>query len=516
MHSSASPSVDSNATAASNEVHVLRSRVVELERQLDWFRRQIFGQTSERRIVASETQAQLPLAAPAQPLTPPPALERVGAHTRRKAQAPERDDSGLFFDASKVPLERIELANPEVAGLTADQYEVIEEKSTYHLAQRPGSYVVLQYVRPVVKLKAPQRIVCPSAPVSVIEGSRADVSFIAGLLLDKFAYPLPLYRQHRRLEDAGFQVSRPWLTQLVHKACALLEPIHDAQLDSIRLSRVKAMDETPIKAARAGPGKMKTGYFWPIYGELDEVSFPYFPTRSTQHVFQALGLTAGERAVLLSDGYTAYERYAQRTGITHAQCWAHTRRHLFEAQRIEPQRAAMALDQIGKLYQFEDEIRTLGLLGEAKKSYRQAHATPVVEAFFGWIQAQFDAQGLLPSSPFTHALAYAREREIGLKVYLDDPQVAIDTNHLERALRVIPMGRKNWLFCWTEVGAKYVGVMQSLIVTCRLHDINPYDYLVDVLQRISEHPAARVAELTPRRWKVLFADNPIRSALHKS
>ena len=92
---------------------MLRSRVVELERQLDWFRRQIFGQTSERRIVASETQAQLPLAAPAQPLTPPPALERVGAHTRRKAQAPERDDSGLFFDASKVPLERIELANPQ-------------------------------------------------------------------------------------------------------------------------------------------------------------------------------------------------------------------------------------------------------------------------------------------------------------------------------------------------------------------------------------------------------------------
>ena len=139
----------------------------------------------------------------------------------------------------------------------------------------------------------------------------------------------------------------------------------------------------------------------------------------------------------------------------------------------------------------------------------------MVEAFFVWLQAQFAAQGLLPNSPLTHALAYAREREIGLKVYLDDPQVAIDTNHLERALRVIPMGRKNWLFCWTEVGAKYVGVMQSLIVTCRLHDINPYDYLVDVLQRISEHPAARVAELTPRRWKQLFAANPIRSALHK-
>ena len=90
----------------------------------------------------------------------------------------------------------------------------------------------------------------------------------------------------------------------------------------------------------------------------------------------------------------------------------------------------------------------------------------------------------------------------------------IDTNHLERALRVVPMGRKNWNFCWTELGAEHVGIMQSLFVTCRLHDINPYDYLVDVLQRVGLHPAARVAELTPRLWKQHFAASRLRSALH--
>jgi len=98
--------------------------------------------------------------------------------------------------------------------------------------------------------------------------------------------------------------------------------------------------------------------------------------------------------------------------------------------------------------------------------------------------------------------------------YLDDPDVAIDTNHLERALRVIPMGKKNWLFCWTELGAKHVGIVQSLIATCRLHDINPYDYLVDVLQRVGQHPASLVHELTPRLWKPLFSANPLRSDLH--
>ena len=93
------------------------------------------------------------------------------------------------------------------------------------------------------------------------------------------------------------------------------------------------------------------------------------------------------------------------------------------------------------------------------------------------------------------------------------PTVVIDTNHLERARRPIPKGRKAWLFCWTEVGAEYIGVIQSLMTTCRLHDINPYTYLVDVLQRIFIHPDHDIEALTPRRWEATFGDNSLRSNL---
>jgi hypothetical protein len=177
----------------------------------------------------------------------------------------------------------------------------------------------------------------------VIEGSRADVSFIVGVLLDKFAWHLPLYRQHQRLLDAGFKLSRPWLTQLVQQAAQLLQPIYQAQFESIRASRVKAMDETPIKAGQAGDGKLKAGYFWPVYGEHDEVCFPYFESRRHEHVQQALGKDQVAGAVLLSDSYEAYPRYAEKTGITHAQCWVHCRRGFLEAQRADPQDAANAL-----------------------------------------------------------------------------------------------------------------------------------------------------------------------------
>lgn len=518
------PSLDEAATFSPQQVVDLAcsmSREIEvLKHQLDWFRRQIFGQKSERRIIDGSA-GQLSLgeainAAQSSSCALSPVERCVAAHTRRVAtNKPDAgEDSVPFFDDTRVPVEVIELTAPEAEGLAPEDFEVIGHKDSFRLAQRPGSYVVLNYRRPVIKLKATQAIVCPSAPVGVIEGSRADVSFIAGLLIDKFAYHLPLYRQHQRLTDAGITVSRPWLTQIGQLAIALLEPIYAAQFASIRSSRVKAMDETPIKAGRSEPGKLKAAYFWPVYGELDEVCFPFFETRRAEHVEQALGLTHAEGTVLLSDGYAAYTHYANKTGLTHAQCWAHTRRAFFEAQAVEPHAVARALDFIGELYAVEERIRDQKLTAAKKLDHRLMHAKPIAEAFFTWVNQQFEHQGLLPSNPLTQALAYARDRRLGLEVYLSDPDVPIDTNHLERALRTIPMGRKNWMFCWTELGAQQVGIIQSLIVTCRLHGIDPYDYLVDVLQRVGQHPANRVHELTPRLWKQLFASNPLRSPLH--
>lgn len=499
------------------DVAGLSEQVAALQHQLDWFKRQIFGQKSERRqpeVPPEQMSLGELFALPPAAVAPPP--QTVAPHTRRAGKAPGEAAEALpFFDATRVPVEVIDVAPPELTGLSADQYEVIGYKDSYRLAQRPGSYVVLHYRRPVIKRRDSQTLSCPPAPGGVLDGSRADVSFLAGLLLDKFAYHLPLYRQHQRLLDAGFTVSRPWLTQLAQQGAALLEPIYAAQFASIRASRVKAMDETPIKAGRSGPGKLKAAYFWPVYGERDEICFPYFASRRHEHVQQALGLSHAEGAVLLSDGYQAYAEYARKTGLTHAQCWAHSRRYFFDAQQAEPEAAAQALQQIGALYAVEEQIRQHKLSGNPKRDYRLTHAKPIVERFFAWIARQFEQQGLLPSNPLTKALAYVRERRCGLEVYLTDPEVPIDTNHLERALRPIPMGRKSWLFCWTELGARHVGIVQSLIATCRLHQVDPYDYLVDVLQRVGRHPAAGVAQLTPRLWKQHFADNPLRSDISK-
>ncbi len=146
-------------------------------------------------------------------------------------------------------------------------------------------------------------------------------------------------------------------------------------------------------------------------------------------------------AVLITDGYEAYQRYAEKTGLTHAQCWAHARRDLFEALESEPTGVTEALEQIKAIYAVEEQIRERQLVGADKQLYRLTHSKPKVEMFFDWIERQFERQGFTPTNPFIKALNYARKRRAGLEVFLTDPDVPIDTNHIERALRVIPVER---------------------------------------------------------------------------
>ncbi len=158
-------------------------------------------------------QGVLGLGLDAVPETPLPGKKAVvaGHERERKPKHPNdgADESTLFFDDKRVPVVVIEVPDPDIEQLQPDQYEVVGEKVTYRLAQRPGSYVVLKYVRKVIKRRDTEKRSCPPAPVGVIDGSRADVSFVVGMVIDKFDYHLPLYRQHRRLTDAGFRVSRP-------------------------------------------------------------------------------------------------------------------------------------------------------------------------------------------------------------------------------------------------------------------------------------------------------------------
>lgn len=491
------------------ENQALHGQLEELRRQLAWFKRQLFGESSEKhRVLDPAVQAGL-FDAAATPVPEEGERERI-TYTRRKGK--DRDnaanDAGLRFDDS-VPRRVIEVPPPE--GCDAD--ELVATRSTFRLAQRRAGYEVLEYRHPVLKERSSGELTSVPAPRNVFEGSVFDVSFAAGVLLDKFCSHLPLYRQHQRLAQSGIQVARSSLTAVVARASALLEPIARAQLTHVLTGGVLAMDETPIKAGRRGRGKMQQAYFWPLYGEADEICFTFSRSRAGAHIERTLADRF--HGVLLTDGYAAYEKYAAgQPQITHAQCWSHMRRQFERALETDPA-VGQALEHIGALYAAEQSIRERGLQGEDKRQARRAQCGPLVRGFWRWCDVQLQRLDLEPRHPLLKALGYVHERQPALEVFLEHPAVPIDTNHLERGLRPIPMGRRNWLFCWSEVGAAHVATIQTLLVTCRLQGVDPYTYLVDVLQRVGMHPAARVEELTPRRWKALFAAAPLRSDIER-
>lgn len=485
-----------------------------LQKQLDWFKQHVFGQKSERRLVDVPAE-QAALFADTAPTNLADVLTEKIEYTRKKKQKQRHDavtDSGLRFDDT-VTVEEIRIDVPELTGPEADQYIVIDEHVTYRLAQRPSSYVVLKYIQPVIKHKGTDVITTQSAPVPVFEKSMADVSFITGLIIDKFLYHQPLYRQHQKLKTNGITLSRSTLTNYVHRAACLLKPIYDALLRSILLSKVLAMDETPTKAGKKKKGKMQQAWFWPLLGEQNEIAFHYAASRARKVVDELL---CDFQGTLVTDGYPVYTAYARdNENIIHAQCWMHARRYFINAENEEPETVNAALTYIRALYKHDKTLKTNVLSDDARLTYRSQHCKPIVDEFFEWCQQQANRAELLPASLFAKAINYARNHETQLKVFLSDPHVPMDTGAVERGLRVIPMGKKNWLFNWTEVGAEHTGIIQSLIVTCKMHDINPGTYLTDILQRVSMHPASRVDELIPRNWKEKYSGNFLRSDLDR-
>ena len=355
--------------------------------------------------------------------------------SKKKQRDSDVNETGLRFDDS-VPQEVIELSAPELDGEDRDSYEIVDVKETTRLAQRPGSYVVLRYRRPVVRHKQQQTLTTPAAPDNVLEGCYADVSLLAGLMVDKAVYHLPLYRQHQRMLDSGIHISRSTLINWMQKGIALLKPIYQAQWRHILQSKILAMDEVPMKAGRKGHGKMQQTYFWPIYGENDEVVFTWSRSRGHQHAVDQL---TGFSGTLLTDGYSAYDKAVGKLNekshcVDHATCWAHSRRTFEKALALEPDAAHQALNSIADIYAVEKHCRETLTTADAILAYRQKHSEPLVQQFFCWVYEQRQRIDLLPSNPLSKALNYVAERADKLKVFLSNPHLPVDKESRGQAL----------------------------------------------------------------------------------
>lgn len=384
---------------------------------------------------------------------------------------------------------------------------VIGEDAAERLDVIPAQYRVIVTHRPKYACRAcEEAVVQAAAPERLIKGGLPTEAMVASVLVGKYAWHLPLYRQAQMLTPQGIDIKRSILAFWVGYAAAELKPIWLRLRELILTSAKIAVDETIAPVLDPGRGRTKQGYFWAIarddqpWGGTDPpaIAYSYAPGRGAVH---ALKLLDGYRGIVQCDGYAAYKTIADKTpgeAITLAFCWAHLRRHFFDlAKAGNAPIASEALERIAAIYAIEKTIR--GSSAEERRAVRQERSRPLVVALKAWLEHQLTR--VSAKATIADEIRYGLNHWEGLTRFLDDGRIELDTNIVERGIRPIVLNRKNALFAGHDEGAQNWACIASLIETCKLNGVDPQAYFADVLTKlVNLWPASRIDELVPWAW----------------
>jgi len=424
--------------------------------------------------------------------------------TPRKKRKPAQRNLGNLPDH----LERIEqIIEPDsiVCPCGCGDMVRIGEDRTERLEIVPAQPKVIVTVRP--KYACPNKqggVVQALAPVHLIEGGLPTEGTLAHVSVSKYADHCPLFRQSQIYARSGLNIDRSTLANWMGKVSFHLAPVVDHMFKELKASNKLFADETRCPVLDPGRGKTKTGYLWAI--ARDErpfggtappgVVFCYADGRGGKHATEFL---TGFSGTLQVDGYTGYNvltKPGRNSGpVKLAYCWAHARRKLKEVHdRDGSPIAKEGLKRVSKFYKIEEAIR--GQSAEQRKVARQEQTKPLMEDFEVWLKTV--RARISPKSRLGEKLSYIAKYMGGLKLFLDDGTVEMDSNVVERAIRPIALNRKNALFAGHDEGGRTWARIASLIETCKLNNVEPYAYLKATLEAIAAgHPEARIDELMP-------------------
>ncbi|MCB9682424.1 MAG: IS66 family transposase [Alphaproteobacteria bacterium] len=373
---------------------------------------------------------------------------------------------------------------------------VIGQATSFRIGWVPGHFVVEDIVRD--KCACPK---CPGEGVLTVPGPFAldkalcADSLLARVLVDKFADHLPLHRQAARMGREGFEVGTNTLASWVVQAAAAIFVIADAVRKDVLANDFVQGDDTGFPVQDGGDGKLRKGRMW-AFTDQEQVFYAFTDTKQGKFPVELLADFQGD--CLLADGGSEFNKAVAELDLQRAGCWSHLRTYFFDALPFHPDEAALALGTLRDLFLLERSFRELGTTD--RLAARQAESAVLVEGLMAWVKALSPVAR--PKSKLMAALTYATNQEAALRAFLQRGDIPIHNNLSELMLRQHVVGRKNWLFARNEGGARAAATMFTLIGSCRLQGIDPHTYLVDVLGRVQDYPATRVAELTPRAWRL--------------
>lgn len=366
----------------------------------------------------------------------------------------------------------------------------------------PEHWKVIKHVRPKYSCRKCQKVVQAQAPSRPIPYSYAGPGLLAHILVSKFCDHLPFYRQSEIYARDEVHIERSTLAQWGGAGCALLEPLTQA-LGHYVLSGYKLhADDSPIRVLAPGTGKTRIGRLWAYVrddrpaGSTDPpaVWFRYSPDRKAERPRSHL---QPFRGILQADAYGGFNGLYVRAQdpLLEAACWAHARRKFFDVHANEGSVLAReALERIGALYAVEQQIR--GKLPAERLRIRQERTVPLLDELHLWLHATLGREASKKSS-LAGAIRYTLTLWRALTRFCEDGRIEADNNAAERELRVVALGRKNFLFAGSDAGGERAAAFYSLIGTAKLCGLDPEAYLRYVFEHIVDHPINKIHELLP-------------------
>jgi transposase len=466
-----------------------------LRQKLDALARRFFGPKSEQ---LNPAQLQLLLSG----LTAEGvALPEAKTPPARPTPRPPRTHSRRVRTPDNLDVVR-QVIEPELVKVEPEHWTCIGQEVSRQLDYQPGKFFWQETVRPKY-VRRDQRALPPviaPAPERVADHSLAAPGLLAQVLVSKYCDHLPLYRQEQIFwQRHGVFIARQQMVQWIAQSVRLLSGITDSLKGDLRSRRYVQVDETPVRYQDPSlQGRCGQGYLWTALVPSQCVVYEWHASRAAGCLDSLLGEDFAGK--LQCDGYSAYPAFAKaKTSVVLFGCWAHARRNFFEAQEQAPRVAGWILNQIGLLYGWEEALRQSRAGPVLRQVQRSSHHRMVIERLdraLKKLQPRY-----LPQSLMSQALSYALNQWPLLTRFLGHGEVEIDNNLVENAIRPTALGKKNWLFFGSEEAGQRSAVMYTLIENCRLHGVDPYAYLKDVLERLPTTTNREVDQLTPLNWK---------------